>query len=286
MSSHSPAQYVSGHSASVLRGHAQRDASNSCGYLLPHLDRLYAVRPDFSLLDIGCGPGSITIDLARRYPSATILGVEYDAAGGVLDRARQDAETAGVSNVQFAVMDIHTLETTNQGRRWDVVHAHQVLQHCGKPIHALQQMRAITKPGGLVAVRTADLSAVTTYPPEQPGWRTWQRLWLAVGPAQGAEMRAGALQHVWARAAGFDMSMPECCHVGFGVMQWFAREDRQAHAAIVAERVLDDPWKANVLQAGLASVEELEEMARSIREWGEAEEGALGIMNGEMVVSV
>ena len=50
-------RYTHGHHESVLRSHRWRTAANSCAYLLPHL------RPDMSLLDVGCGPGTITADL-------------------------------------------------------------------------------------------------------------------------------------------------------------------------------------------------------------------------------
>ena len=52
------ATYTHGHHASVLRSYTWRNAANSASYLLPHL------RPDMRILDIGCGPGTITVDLA------------------------------------------------------------------------------------------------------------------------------------------------------------------------------------------------------------------------------
>lgn len=54
--------YTTDHSSSVLRTHGWRTAANSAGYLIPHL------RPEMTILDVGCGPGSITTDLALLVP--------------------------------------------------------------------------------------------------------------------------------------------------------------------------------------------------------------------------
>src|SRR5918997_431374 len=85
--------YTHGHHESVLRAHRARTAQNSAGFLLPHL------RDDMSLLDVGCGPGTVTADLARVLAGGEVVGV--DAAPQVLDAARQHAEALGFPNVRF-----------------------------------------------------------------------------------------------------------------------------------------------------------------------------------------
>lgn len=54
---HEP-NYIQGHHSSVLASHGARTAADSCGYLLERLV------PGMSILDLRCGPGSITLDLA------------------------------------------------------------------------------------------------------------------------------------------------------------------------------------------------------------------------------
>src|SRR5579875_3422860 len=111
--------YTHGHHESVLRSHRQRTAENSAGYLLPYL------RSGMSLLDVGCGPGTITIDLAARVAPGHVTAV--DATDEALEVARAEARAGNVSNVAFALADVHALEFPDG--TFDVVHAHQVLQH-------------------------------------------------------------------------------------------------------------------------------------------------------------
>jgi len=125
-------RYVHGHHESVLRSHRWRTAENSAGYLLPHL------APGMRLLDVGCGPGTITVDLARLVEPGEAVGV--DAVEEPLGEARASAATAGVTNVSFQVADGMALPF--EDGTFDVVHAHQVLQHVPDPVGVLQIGRA------------------------------------------------------------------------------------------------------------------------------------------------
>ena len=62
-----PDTYTHGHAASVLRSHTWRTIENSAAYLAPHLDA------GDKLLDVGCGPGTITADVARRVKAVVAL---------------------------------------------------------------------------------------------------------------------------------------------------------------------------------------------------------------------
>src|SRR5262245_33426749 len=61
-------EYIHGHHQSVLRSHRSRTAANSDAYLLPHL------QAGMTVLDVGCGPGTITCDLADVVAPGQVLG--------------------------------------------------------------------------------------------------------------------------------------------------------------------------------------------------------------------
>src|SRR6187431_1414279 len=91
--------YTHGHHDSVLRSHRWRTAENSAAYLLPHL------RPGMDLLDVGSGPGTITIDLARIVFPGRVVGI--DASEDVVTEATRLAAEQGVENVEFRVADAY-----------------------------------------------------------------------------------------------------------------------------------------------------------------------------------
>ena len=81
-----------------------------------------------------------------------VIGV--DSAATVLDVARERATENRLVNISFEQANVYRLGFSEGS--FDVVYAHQLLQHLGKPVEALQEFRRVLKPGGVVAVRDAD----------------------------------------------------------------------------------------------------------------------------------
>jgi ubiquinone/menaquinone biosynthesis C-methylase UbiE len=145
--------YTHGHHEAVLRSHNWRTAENSAGYLLA------ALRPGFELLDVGCGPGTITVDLARLVAPGRVIGI--DRAPEVLAQASAHASGQGVS-IELRAGDVYALQLPDAS--FDVVHAHQLLQHLSDPVRALSEMRRVLRPGGLVAARDGDYACFAWAP--------------------------------------------------------------------------------------------------------------------------
>src|ERR1022692_1346263 len=187
-----PHAYLHGHHGSVPASHRSRTPENSAGYLLPHLP------VGAQVLDVGCGPGTITVGLAARAAQGRVIGI--DAAPDVLDVARRTAADLGQSNVSFGVGDAYHLAFDDGV--FDVVHAHQVLQHLSDPVAALVEMRRVCRPGGVVAARDGDYGGMFWFP-EDPELSQWQDLYQRVARALAGEPDAGRRMLSWARAAGF-----------------------------------------------------------------------------------
>ncbi|MFF9341244.1 MULTISPECIES: methyltransferase domain-containing protein [unclassified Streptomyces] len=264
---HETAVYTHGHHESVLRSHSWRTAANSAAYLLDEL------RPGLDVLDVGCGPGTITADLAALVAPGRVTGV--DTAEDVLDKARAAAAERGLEGVEFQVADVHALDFPDDS--FDVVHAHQVLQHVGDPVQALREMRRVCRPGGIVAARDSDYGAFTWYPasPELDGWLD---LYRRVARANGGEPDAGRRLFAWARQAGFT-------DVTTTATAWcFATPDERAWwSGLWADRTTASSYADLAVLGGHATRAELEGISAAWREWGTREDAWFMVPHGEIL---
>lgn len=260
--------YTHGHHESVLRSHRWRTAENSAGYLLARL------APDARILDVGCGPGTITADLAGRVPRGHVTGI--DAEPRIIEQAR---ELAGRRpNLEFAAGDAYALGYPDGS--FDVVHAHQVLQHLADPVRALREMARVTRPGGLVAARDADYGGMAWYP-ELPVLLEWRLLYQRVARGNGGEPDAGRRLPAWAREAGL-------ADLAISTSTWtFATDgERQWWGGLWADRTVGSAFAAAATGGGHASLADLERIAGGWRAWA-AESGGLFIVpHGEIVCRI
>ncbi|RZU52804.1 ubiquinone/menaquinone biosynthesis C-methylase UbiE [Krasilnikovia cinnamomea] len=261
------AVYTHGHHESVLRSHRWRTAENSAAYLLPWLSS------GLSVLDVGCGPGTITADLATRVTPGRVTALEVSDTA--LELARAEVRGRGITTVDFAVGDAHALAFPDG--TFDVVHAHQVLQHLGDPVAALREMRRVTRPGGVVAVRDSDYAAFTWFP-RLPELDEWLALYQRVARGNGGEPDAGRRLLSWAHAAGFT-------DVTATSSTWcFADEtDRAWWGGLWADRIRQSDFARTAVAGGAATAGDLDRIADGWRRWAADPDGWLSLLHGELI---
>ncbi|OMP89329.1 putative methyltransferase [Diplodia seriata] len=301
--------YLHGYHASVLRSHSSRTAQNSCPHLLPYL------RPGMRVLDVGCGPGTITTDLAAIIaspsspsPSSTSTTsttghiTALDASPTVLATARAHAETTGTKNIDFRLGDACALPFADAS--FDAVHANQVVQHVADPVAAVREMRRVVRAdGGVVALREGD-GHVWFCPPtttrrrgtqeeggeeggeeeENPGdvLAEWYELWLRMARDAGVEPMAGRRLLSYALRAGW---APDEVQAGVGSQCWAGREELREWCGMWADRVVLSEFADNAVGRGYATREGLERLAGAWRAFAEVEGAWYGMMQGEAILT-
>ncbi|KAI1424428.1 ubiE/COQ5 methyltransferase [Xylaria sp. FL1777] len=266
------AVYSHGHHASVVNSHARRTAEDSAAFLIPH------IKPHYRILDVGCGPGSITIDLAQLVPEGSVVGV--DTVEDVLSQARDLARARGVEgNLTFQRQDANELPFADG--EFDIVFCHQVLHHVHKPVDILKEMARVTRKGGLVAAREVDYGSVSWYP-ELPGIDKWKDTLMTVMSSNGAQPKAGRYVKAWAREAGFVSE-----GITFTWDTWNYQEDKAVTwAKSWVDRALHSSYATTSISKGISTQEDLDYVSDTWRKWGEAEGAFIIIPHGEILCRV
>lgn len=260
-------RYTHGHHESVLKSHSWRTVENSAAYLIPELI------VGRSLLDVGCGPGTITVDFARRLLPARVVGL--DASPEVIEKAATLAEQQGLETVEFIVGNAYALPFPDSS--FDIVHAHQTLQHVAKPVAVLREMMRVVKPGGIVAARDVDFAGFLIFP-KLPGLETWLSLNDSVARSNGGEPDAGRRLKSWAMEAGFKEVEAKA-----SVWCFSTDAEREWWGSMWEARVLQSAFAGDAISKNLATQSVLEEISVSWREWINAADGWMALPHGEIL---
>jgi SAM-dependent methyltransferase len=165
--------YTPGYSEPTLRLMLQRTAAKHAAFLTPFLYR------GMRLLDCGCGPGTITIDLAELISPGHVLGIDLQSAQlrSARHRARQRQ-----TRVSFAVASIYALPFLDGS--FDAVFAHALFEHLREPVRALREMKRVLRSSGLTAIRSPDWAGWLVHPPNpliEQGFNLFKQMQIADG---------------------------------------------------------------------------------------------------------
>lgn len=230
-----------------------RRAARWVGFFLPHL------RSGMSLLDCGCGVGSITFDLAEIVAPGQVMGIDTDA--GQLEVARSEAARRGLANVRFEVADIHALPFPDAS--FDAVLAHTLLIHLRDPLGAIRAMKRVLKAGGVIAVSDDDWSTFRISPPSPFAdlfIDIWPRILAYHGgsPYYSPHLRRLLVEAGFARTEGHAIAA-----------DYYGTLEETRHAARLTEQLLRQPANAElIIGQGWAGQEELDALVDWLRAWG------------------
>jgi ubiquinone/menaquinone biosynthesis C-methylase UbiE len=236
----------------TLRHHTTRTAATYAAFLLPHLSA------GMSLLDCGCGSGSITVGLAAAVAPGQVIGIDISEVE--IARARKRAEE-GMGNVDFRVGDITQLPFSSGS--FDAVFCHNVIEHLRDPLKALEEMRRVLAPGGVLGVRDCDLGGRLIEPPDElveAFFALYEADWREVA----GDPRTGRRLPGLMRQAGF------CDAVTTASYELYASPDQLRFVSeLFGTRCGEPDFRRRVLGRGRVSGKRLAAMQEAWRAWPE-----------------
>jgi SAM-dependent methyltransferase len=183
--------YTPGYTSNAVDFMARRTAESHAAFFLPHL------KSGMKLLDCGCGPGGITVGLARRVSPGMVVGV--DLGGAQLARARELAQADGVAST-FREANIYQLPF-DEGE-FDAVFSHALFEHLAEPIKALAELHRVLKSGGVVGLRSPDWGGFVLHPWDEDVAAALMD-YESLQQFNGGDVMAGRKLAAWLRATGF-----------------------------------------------------------------------------------
>ena len=247
----------------------RRSLESHAAHLLPHL------KPGIRILDFGCGPGTISVGLAKAIEPGELHGIDMEASQ--IELARAAAQAGGHNNATFHVGN--ALELPFEDNYFDVAQCHTVLTHIPDTQAALREVKRVLKPGGIIASRELICESSFLEPNREEfvvAWQIFIRLLSANGahPEMGKELKNAFLvagfTNITATASFDFFSAPDdivFLHTFMG--GWFFMPEVVAAA----------------IQYGLATQQQFDDTRAALEEWSRTAGAVGGIAFGECTAS-
>ncbi|KAI0448761.1 methyltransferase type 11 [Xylaria acuta] len=258
----------------MIASYSRRTAAENSAYILPLL------KADMRILDVGCGPGTITLSLTAHVPEGSVTGL--DASSNAIESAHGLCRQRGVSNASFLVGDVLKLPFDDDS--FDVVHAHQVLGHLPGgdggpgPVRGLKEMRRVCKPGGFVCAREVEWSSIVVYP--RTGEINECLALMARLANNAGKVMEGGRGREFARRAGFDV---EGISASAAAVTYTNALDRTWWGENMASRLESSSDLKKGVELGYVAEEVAARMPDAWRAWATADDAFYCVIDGQVV---
>ena len=235
-------QYTMGYGPAATTIMAQRTAEAHASFFIPYLE------PGMSLLDCGCGPGTITLGLAELLAPGEVVGTEIEESHVAL--ARENAASRGVTNVRFEAASLYQLPFADGS--FDAVFISAVLSNLREPQRALREVFRVLKPGGVIGLKEFDHGGDMFFP-EVPSVTKYAELYVRLRREFGHDPECGRKIGGLLTDAGFGDLRLTAIYESFS--ERGADEFAQSSIGMLSEK-----WRDEFLQRNWATAEEIEQM--------------------------
>jgi SAM-dependent methyltransferase len=250
----------------LSRDYARRTAERQAAFALPYLQRR------MRLLDVGCGPGTVTVGLAKHVAPGEVIGIDHDAVH--IEMARALATNEGLTNVRFETGD--ALHLPFGDHSFDAAFENDLFVHlAADAVSAAREIWRVLAPGGLIAARDVDAEAVV-WGAQTDGMRDFDRWFSAWQRRRGSDI-------------GIGRRLPEILHeAGFVATVTSVSADTKGTPDAVREHagmmvsLLEGPLGEFAVAAGMTDGPGLLRVRDDVRRWGDDPNAFFGNVHVEV----
>lgn len=233
-------QYTPGLDTTAVRFMAARRAETHAQFFLPFLTRGQV------LLDLGCGPGTITEGLASVVAPGHAIGVDQGAAQ--LRDAQARADQSQITNLTYTSGSSYAIPLPDSSV--DRVFCHALVEHLAEPGRAVAEIRRVLRPGGMAGLCSPDWGGFIVTPPSSRLTAALAR-YMELQRANGGDPLAGRKLSTLLADAGFGEIRTEVRYERYldahAIGGYLAAHLRQAGAQSAAEELTR--WASRVTAA-------------------------------------
>lgn len=259
--------YIHDYKSAHARYIAERTAAAEAAFFLPYL------RSGMTLLDCGCGVGTITIGLVEAVAPTKVVGI--DIAESQIDTARSNAADRGISNLSFETENVYQLSYADN--LFDAVFSNSLMEHLNDPVKAAKEMYRVLKPEGIVGIRSSDIAGALLSPSD-PLLDKALDLYVKFRLHNGGKPYIARRQRAILREAGFKKTKATV-----SVLCWGTTEDTTSFVEVLVEEFAGPKIMEQLTQLGWTDKSHFEKTAEALIKWSEHADSFFALLFCEAV---